>query len=75
MVNVKLARDRERQAIVVAVPRARGRGASAARHDIAAVTLQNCLSGVASAADCDPVLEQIAVIRRAVALGLDGKLR
>jgi hypothetical protein len=75
MVNVKLARDRERHAIIVTVPRARSRSAGAARDDTAAVALQYGLSGIASAANSDPVVEQIAVIRRAVTLGFDGELR
>lgn len=74
MVNVDFARHRERQAIIVTVPGARSRSASAARHDITAITLQHGLSGIASATDCDPVVEEIAVIRRAVALGFDGQL-
>ena len=75
MVNIKLARDRERQAIVITVPRARSRSAGAARNDVAAIALQDGLSGIASAADSDPVVEQIAVVGRAVTLGFDGQLR
>lgn len=75
MVNVKLARHRERQAIIITVPGARSRSAGAVRHHIAAITLQDSLSGVASSADRDPVVEQIAVVGRTVTLGFDGQLR
>lgn len=75
MVNIHLARNGERQAIVIAVPRAGSRRASAVCHDVAAVTLQNGFSGVASAADGDPVVEEVAVVRGRVVLGFDGELR
>ena len=75
VVNVKFTRHREGQAIVITVPGARSRRTGAARHETATVALQDGLSGVASAADCDPVVEEIAVICRAVTLGFDGQLR
>jgi len=74
MVDVNFARNRKSQAIVVAVPRARSRRASAAGHDVATIALQNGLSGIAGAADCYPVVEQIAVVSRAIILGFDGQL-
>ena len=75
MVNVEFARNRERQAIVITVPGARSRSARTARHHVAAIALQDGLSGITSAADRDPVVEEIAVVCRAVALGFDGQLR
>lgn len=75
MVNIEIARNRKRHAIIVTVPRARSRSTSAASHNVAAVALQHGLSGIASATNGDPVVEQIAVVCGAVALGFDGQLR
>ena len=74
MVDVDFARDSECQTIIVAVPRARSRSTSAARHDVGSIALQNGLSGIAGAANCDPVVEEVAVVRRTVVLGLDSEL-
>lgn len=74
MVDINRTGVGESQAIVVAVPGARSRGARTARDDVGAVALQHCLARVAGAADGDPVVEQVAVVGRAVALGFDSQL-
>jgi len=75
MVDINLARDGESQAIVIAVPVARGRGTSTARDDVGAVTLQHCFTCIAGSTDGDPVVEQVAVVGWAVALDFDFQLR
>lgn len=71
MIDVKIARVGESLAIVITVPRA---GSSAGSPDVAAIATQNFVAYVAAAAGGLPAGEEVAVVRRAVALGLDGQL-
>lgn len=69
MIDVKIARVGESLAIVITVPRA---GSSAGAPDVAAIAPQDFVAHVAAAAGGLPAGEEVAVVRRAVALGLDG---
>lgn len=75
MVDIDQAGIGESQAVVIAVPGTRSRGTGTAGNDVAAVTLQHRLAGIAGSADGDPVVEQVAVVSGAVALSFDFQLR
>ena len=74
VINIDITSRSPSRSIIITVPRPTRSSAGTVGLHTRTITLQHILASVAGAADGDPCLEVVALVGRAVALGLDGDI-
>lgn len=69
MIDVQIRSCGPRLAIIVGIPRSRSGGAGRGSLHVGAIALEHGFARVAFAGNGDPVLEEVAVVGRAVGFG------